>query len=151
MAARPARRLFPSCWSHRLLGEPLALRLSAGLFACHPRGPGAASLDGSRAADGSAQALGSPFFVSLSVALAFTLLFGFRHGAWRRPRYLLGYFAFFFALEWAAEAWLIPPQALGHEVAYVCLGISALCLIALFITRRVERDAERQPENRLEE
>lgn len=145
MAIRFVRRLFFARWSHRLLGESLALWLSAGLFACHPKGASAASLDGSRAADGSAQALGSPFFVSLSVALAFTLLFGFRHGAWRRPRYLLGYFAFFFALEWAAEAWLIPPQALGHEVAYVCLGISALCLIALFITRRVERDADREP------
>ncbi len=87
----------------------------------------------------------TPFFISLSFALALTLLFGFRHGAWRRPRYLLAYFCFFFAVEWAAEAWLIPPGAFGIEVAYVCLGIAALCLIALYITRRAERRHESEP------
>jgi hypothetical protein len=87
----------------------------------------------------------TPFFISLSFALAVTLLFGFRHGAWRRPKYLAAYFAFFFAVEWAAEAWLIPPHAFGIEVAYVCLGIAALCLIALALSRRLEHSQDREP------
>ncbi len=85
----------------------------------------------------------TPFFISFSLALALTLLFGFRHRVWERPKYLAGYFLFFFALEWAAEAWLIPPHAFGIEIAYVCLVIAALVSIAVYITSRVEKTSDR--------
>lgn len=84
-------------------------------------------------------------FISLSFALALTLLFGFRHAVWQRPKYLLAYFTFFFLLELAAHTWLLPPNTFGVEVGYVLLGIAVLCLIAIAITRQVERRADRDP------
>lgn len=79
------------------------------------------------------------FLVSLSIALVLTLMFGFRFGAWRNWKRIVSYFVFFFALEWAAEAWLLPPDAFGIEVAYVCFGISALFVVAILVTQRLER------------
>lgn len=83
------------------------------------------------------------FLVPLSIALVLTLLFGFRYRVWSKPRYMLGYFAFFFALEWAAEAWVLPPGTLGIEVAYVCFGLVAILAAAIFVTHRMERASER--------
>ncbi len=83
------------------------------------------------------------FLVSFSIALVLTLIFGFRYRAWQRPIHMAGYFAFFFALEWAAEAWLLPAGALGLEVAYLCFGVAALFAIAIVATRAMERASER--------
>lgn len=82
------------------------------------------------------------FVVSLSIALVLTMIFGFRFGTWRSPKTMVGYFTLFFALEWAAEAWLLPPGALGLEVAYVCFGISGLFAAAIYVTQRLERASE---------
>jgi hypothetical protein len=76
------------------------------------------------------------FFVSFSIALVLTAFFAFRWRVWRRPGLLAAYFVLFFAVEWAVEAALLPEGALGPEVAYVCLGITGVLVVAIVIAAR---------------
>ena len=79
----------------------------------------------------------SAFVVSFSIALALTAFFAFRYRVWKRPGLLAAYFVLFLAAEWAAEEFLLPPDALGLEVAYVCFGMTILFVAAILISSRV--------------
>ena len=87
------------------------------------------------------------FLVGLSIASLLTAMFAFRYDAGRDPRVLVGYFALFFSIEWAAERFLLPPDVLGMEVAYVCFGLTILFVIGTTLVRRFdqrEKAAERE-------
>lgn len=82
------------------------------------------------------------FIVALSVASVLTSVFSFRFRAWKRPRWVGGYFVFFFLLELLADYFVMPPEAMGLEVAVVCFGITGLFVAAIFATKRLEQDDE---------
>jgi len=91
------------------------------------------------------------FVVSLSLAAVLTSLFAFRHDNWRRPRLLAVYFVAFLGLEWFAEAYLLPPDAIPVEVAYVCFPLSlafvAGCVAMHRYQQRLEREQSQVPES----
>jgi hypothetical protein len=77
-------------------------------------------------------------FVSGSVTAAATAVFAFRYAMWGEPWRLLRYYAILFAAELAAERFLLPPGALGPELAFVCLGITALFGVASVVKARFD-------------
>jgi hypothetical protein len=76
--------------------------------------------------------------VGLSIASLLTAMFAFRHEAGRNPRVLVGYFLLFFAFETFAEHFLVPPGALGIQVAYVCFALTIPFVAAAVIVRKLE-------------
>lgn len=76
--------------------------------------------------------------VSASIAAALTAIFAFRYGASKQPARLAAYFLFFFAVEWAAEVWLLPRGAMPGEVGYVCAGIALLFVAASVVRDRLD-------------
>lgn len=79
--------------------------------------------------------------VAGSIALLLTAAFTFRFRMWSRPGVVASYFATFFALEYAAEALLLPPGTLGLEVTYLCLPLVGVFGLAIVAARRLERAA----------
>ena len=65
------------------------------------------------------------------IATVLTALFALRFRTWRSPRILALYFIFFFSVEFAVTHWLLPEDAFGPEIGFVCLGISALVFAAI--------------------
>lgn len=74
----------------------------------------------------------------MSIAAALTAIFAFRFQASKQPWKLLAYFALFFGLEWAGEAFLLPHGALPIEVAWVCFGITGLFVVASIVRDRFD-------------
>ena len=76
----------------------------------------------------------SALIISLSIASVLTALFCFRFQLWERPKKLIGYFAFFFALEFLIETYVLPPDVFPMAMAYVCFFltaiISGMCVLA---------------------
>ncbi len=83
--------------------------------------------------------------VPLSIAWVLTSGVALRLGMADRPRWLLGYFALFLALEVAADHWLLPSGALGPEIAWVCLGLSVPLIAASVFWSRYERRLAEEP------
>lgn len=79
--------------------------------------------------------------VSASIAAAMTAIFAFRYAASKEPLRLALYFLLFFGIEWAAEAWFLPADAMPAEVGFVCLGITLLFFIASRIRDRLDSEA----------
>lgn len=75
--------------------------------------------------------------VSACFALCATTIFAFRFSAWGEPARLARYFVFLMAIEWLGERYVLPPGALGPEIAFVYLAIAALFGIAALIRRRL--------------
>lgn len=85
--------------------------------------------------------------VSVSIASMLTAVYAFRYRAWDKKLLLAGYFALFFAIEWAAESMFIPAGALGVEVGYVCFAITALFVLAGHFVQHLERLGERSSDD----
>ena len=79
------------------------------------------------------------WMVPISIALVLTAGVALRLDMRDRPGWLLGYFAFFLALESALERWALPPGTLGPEVAWVCLGLAVALLGVNLLWHRYER------------
>lgn len=77
--------------------------------------------------------------VSTSLAACATAIFAFRYSMWNEPWRLLRYFVILFAIELGAEHWILPPGALGPEIAFVCLGITVLFVVASLVQQRLSR------------
>lgn len=75
--------------------------------------------------------------VSACFGLCATTIFAFRFSAWGEPRRLARYFVFLTTIEWVGERYLLPPGALGPEIAFVYLGIALLFGIAALVRRRL--------------
>ena len=73
------------------------------------------------------------------IATVLTALFALRFRSWRNPGVLLMYFGFFFSTEFVVAQFILPPQAFGPEVGFVCLGISALTAAAIYGIDRYEK------------
>jgi len=80
-------------------------------------------------------------FLPLVLLFLITTLFAFRFRAVGRRRWLVAYFAFFVLAEWWAQRTLLPPGALGYEVAWVCAGLGVLFCGAIAVQRRMEADS----------
>jgi hypothetical protein len=81
--------------------------------------------------------MGNTFIVSFSIALALTAFFAFRWRVWRRPGLLAAYFLLFLGAELAAEMLVLPPGALGMEVAYACFAMTAALVAAILVASRI--------------
>jgi hypothetical protein len=75
----------------------------------------------------------------LAVALLLTSLFVLRFRAWRKPVWVVFYFAFFATLELVASHNFLPPNAFGPGLGYVCLGLTPPVWIATYLLWRHER------------
>ncbi|MHA7837665.1 MAG: hypothetical protein ACX98W_09425 [bacterium] len=74
----------------------------------------------------------------LTFALLLTSLFILRFRGWKRPGLVVAYFVFFAALEMAASHYLLPPGAIGPELAWVCLGLSVPIWVSIVLVWRHE-------------
>ena len=74
----------------------------------------------------------------LAFALLLTSLFVLRFRAWRKPVWIVVYFAFFATLELVASHFFLPPDAFGRGLGYVCLGLTPPVWIATYLLRRHE-------------
>jgi hypothetical protein len=74
--------------------------------------------------------------VALSLASLLTAAFAFRFRDSRRPAVLVGYFLFFFAVDWIGTHFFIPPGAFGLEVAAVCFFLAGIFLVAISVSGR---------------
>jgi hypothetical protein len=75
-------------------------------------------------------------FVSASIALAATSILAFRYSV-AEPGPLVRYFAILFVAEWIGEHFFLPKNALGIEVALVCLLITGLFVLAGYLRHRL--------------
>ena len=73
----------------------------------------------------------TPWINAVGIAAVLTALFALRFRTWRSPRLLSLYFIFFFSIEFTVARVVLPPDAFGPEVGFVCLGISALVAMAI--------------------
>ena len=80
-----------------------------------------------------------PLLVSTSLAACATAIFAFRYAMWDEPWRLVRYFVILFAIELAAERWILPPGALGPEIALVGVGITTLFVVASLVQARLMR------------
>ena len=80
--------------------------------------------------------------VALAFALLLTAIFALRFRRWGNPGILTAYFLFFAAVEWIASRLLLPPGAIGIELAFVCSGLALLIMVATYFVRRYEREVE---------
>ena len=80
----------------------------------------------------------TPFLTAFSIALLLTAMFAFRFRTWRRPGLLTGYFALFFALDWAAERFLLPPGAANVTIVWIFLPLAAVFAGASYLAHRYE-------------
>jgi hypothetical protein len=71
-------------------------------------------------------------------ALLLTSLFVLRFRGWRRPALVAAYFIFFAALEMTTSHYLLPPGAIGPELAWVCLGLTVPVWISIYLVWRHE-------------
>ncbi len=81
----------------------------------------------------------------LGFGLLLTALYMLRFRGWRRPRFLLAYFAFFTGLEWLAIHYFLPPDALPAAIGYLCLFLTLPVLVATaFVWRQeqIQREGE---------
>ena len=76
-------------------------------------------------------------FVAFAIAAAMTSIFAFRFQTWRRTKLLVGYFALFFVAELVCENLWLPPDALGIEVGFVCLGLAVIFCGVIWVGQRV--------------
>ena len=81
--------------------------------------------------------------IAFSIALLLTSVSAFRFSNGRRPLFLLGYFLVFFSLEWLLAHFILPPDAFGLEIAWVCLGLTVPFVIGIILTERYEREERR--------
>jgi len=75
----------------------------------------------------------------IAVAALLTSLYVLRFRGWTRPGVVAAYFVFFATLELVATHYFLPPDAFGPGLGYVCLGLTAPVLVAVFLVRRYER------------
>ena len=75
----------------------------------------------------------------IAVAALLTSLYVLRFRGWTKPGVVAAYFVTFATLEVVATHWFIPPGAFGPALGYVCLALTAPCLVAVFLVRRYER------------
>jgi hypothetical protein len=75
----------------------------------------------------------------LSFALLLTSLFVLRFRAWRKPVWIVAYFAFFAAVELVASHFFLTPNAFGPGLGYVCLGLMPPVWIATYLLWRHEK------------
>lgn len=78
------------------------------------------------------------FLNPIAFAMLLTSLYVLRFRGWTRPVAVVGYFAFFAALEVAATR-LLPPGAFGPGLGYLCLGLTFPVAIAAYLVWRHER------------
>ena len=79
------------------------------------------------------------FINAFGLASVLTAMFALRYRFWRSPILLGAYFCFFFAMEWLVSAYYLPPDALGSEIGYVCLGLTAPMLGVIYGVNRYEQ------------
>ncbi|MFK7895601.1 MAG: hypothetical protein AB8G23_07175 [Myxococcota bacterium] len=75
----------------------------------------------------------------LSFSVLLTALYILRFRGWTRPWAVLAYFLFFAALEIGASHYLLPKDAFGPALSYVCFGLTFPVLIAAFLVFRYEQ------------
>ncbi len=78
--------------------------------------------------------------VPFSIVALMTSIFLFRFRTFDKPKYIVGYFTFFFFLELGLEKFILPEGALGIEMAVVCLSLTGLFIFAIRITRSLDED-----------
>lgn len=74
----------------------------------------------------------------IAFATLLTALFVLRFRGWKRPLAVVGYFAFFAALEIGATQ-LLPPGAFGSGLGILCLALAVPVLIAAYLVWRHEK------------
>ena len=80
--------------------------------------------------------------VAFAFALLLTSIFALRFRHWQHPGVLTAYFLFFGSVEWLASRYLLPPGAMGIELAYACSGLALLIIVATYFIRRYEQEVE---------
>lgn len=83
----------------------------------------------------------SSWLQPLAFAMLLTSLYVLRFRGWKRPLAVALYFAFFATLEIVATRWLLPPDAFGPELAWLCLGLTVPVLAAAALVWRIESRA----------
>jgi hypothetical protein len=78
-------------------------------------------------------------FNGFAFALLLTALYVLRFRGWQHPKWVAVYFVFFVILEAASSHYLLPPGAIGPELGYVCLGLTAPVMIAAYLVWRHEQ------------
>ena len=73
----------------------------------------------------------TPWINATGIAAVLTALFALRFRTWRSPRTLVLYFVFFFCIEFVVSHWVLPPDAFGPEIGFICLGIAGLVSAAI--------------------
>lgn len=74
----------------------------------------------------------------LSFSVLLTALYILRFRGWTRPWAVFFYFVFFASVEMAASHYLLPADAFGPVLSYVCFGLTVPVLIAAYLVYRHE-------------
>lgn len=77
-------------------------------------------------------------FNGFAFSLLLTSLFVLRFRGWKHPGRVVAYFLFFVLLEIVASHLFLPPNAMGPELGYVCLGLTLPVLVAAYLVWRHE-------------
>jgi hypothetical protein len=74
----------------------------------------------------------------IAFATLLTSLYVLRFRGWDRPYRVALYFGFFAAIELVAAHWLLPRDAFGVGLGYLCLALTVPVLVAVVLVRRHE-------------
>jgi hypothetical protein len=80
----------------------------------------------------------TPWLISLSITAVLTASFAFRFGYRDRPGVLAAFAALIFTAESIAQRWLLPPGAIGIEVAWICFPLAAVFVGMSFLAAKME-------------
>ncbi len=80
--------------------------------------------------------------VSLSITTLFTSVFALKFRYWRRPKLLALYAVVIFFAQFIAHG-IMPEDAFGPALTYLCFGLSVPVILAIFLLDRHERKHRR--------
>lgn len=75
----------------------------------------------------------------LAFAVLLTSIFVLRFRGWKRPGLVVAYLVFFAALEMTVSRFVLPPGAIGPELAWVCLGLTIPVWVSVYLVWRYEK------------
>jgi uncharacterized membrane protein (UPF0136 family) len=82
------------------------------------------------------------FANAVAIALLLTAGFALRFRYWQNPKILIAYFLAFCGVETIAGKLFLPENAMGIEVALVCLALTIPIVAAIRFVRRREAEAD---------
>lgn len=83
--------------------------------------------------------------ISIAMASTITAITALRFRKESDVKFLSVYFLFFALAEWVSKKVLLPPNALGYEIAYVCFFVTFLFIATILAVRFLEASQNKSP------